>query len=125
MTHPSTHCPNCGTAWPVGVDVCAHCGFVRAPAWPPAPTGQPPPLPPAPRLLTGAAWGDMTLGVVIGLGSNLFYGLGLVIAPILYFVLRPKYPIFTRGIGYGYLAVVALLLGAAAWCFYSVSQHGL
>lgn len=124
MTPPPTHCPNCGTAWPAGVGVCPHCGFIR-PAWPPAPTGQQqPPSPLPPRLLTAAAWGDLTLGLVICFGANLCFGLGVVVSPILYIILRPKYPVLARGIGYGILAGVALILGAVAWCFYSIFGGG-
>lgn len=119
-----SHCPNCGTAWPPGAAACPHCGWQPPGAsWPPAPTSgfvQPPP-PPAPgRLLTGRAWVDMTLGVLATLLSSLVGGLGLVVMPILYFVLRPNFPVFARGIGYGLLVVGALILGAIAWCFASI-----
>ena len=119
-----SHCPNCGTIWTPGAAACLHCGWQPPDtAWPPAPTGgfvQPPPPPPPGRLLTGRAWADVTLGVLASLLSSLLGGLGLVVMPILYFVLRPGFPVFARGIGYGLLGVMALILGAIAWCFASI-----
>jgi len=119
-----SHCPNCGTPWTPGAAACPHCGWQPpGAAWPPAPVGgfvpPPPPRPPG-RLLTGRAWADMTLGVLATLLSSLVGGLGLVVMPILYFVLRPGFPVFARGIGYGLLGMGALILGAIAWCFASV-----
>jgi len=80
-----------------------------------------PPQPPLPTLLTGAAWGDMTLGIGISFVSN-FFCLGFIVMPILYFTLKMKYPIFSRGIGYGFLAGVVLLLGAFGVCVYQMAQ---
>ncbi len=118
-----SHCPNCGTPWMPGAAVCPHCGWQRPDAaWPPAPTGGfvqlPPPL--QGRLLTGRAWADVTLGVLATLLSSLVGGLGIVVMPILYFVLRPGFPVFARGIGYGLIGIGALILGAIAWCFASI-----
>ncbi len=119
-----THCPNCGTLWTPGAAVCPHCGWQPpGSTWPPAPVGGfvPPPPPRLPgRLLTGRAWVDLTLGVLATLLSSLLGGLGIVVMPILYFVLRPGFPVFARGIGFGLLGVLALILGAIAWCFASV-----
>lgn len=119
-----THCPNCGTVWTPGATACPHCGWQPpGSAWPPAPVGgfvPPPPPPPKGRLLTGRVWADVTLGVVVTLLSSLLRGLGLVVMPILYFVLRPNFPVFARGIGYGLLGVGLLILGAIAWCFASI-----
>jgi len=42
--------------------------------------------------------------------------------PILYFTLKLKNPIFARGIGYGFLAGVVLLLGAFGVCVYQISH---
>ena len=118
-----SHCPNCGTVWTPEAAVCPHCGWLPpGAAWPPAPTGgfvQTPP-PPQGRLLTGKAWADVTLGVFATVLSSFLGGLGLVVMPILYFVLRPGFPVFARGIGYGLLGVLALILGAIAWCFASI-----
>lgn len=122
-----SHCPNCGTVWTPGAAACPHCGWQPPGAsWPPAPNGGfvQPPLPPQGRLLTGKAWADITLGVVSTLLSSFVGGLGLVVMPILYFVLRPNFPVFARGIGYGLLGILALILGAIAWCFASVFGGG-
>ena len=120
MSVPTFSCPNCGTAWPPDVNVCPNCGYIRpgVPAWPPPPTGlaaMPPPT--LPRLVTGKAWGDMTLGIGISFLSNAVVCLGLLVMPILYFTLRPNYPVFARGIGFGILAGLVLLLGAFVVCF--------
>lgn len=118
-----SHCPNCGTPWPTGAAVCPHCGWQQPDAaWPPVPIGgfvQTPP-PTQGRLITGKAWADITLGVVATLLSSAIGGLGLFVMPILYFVLRPNFPVFARGIGYGLLGILALILGAIAWCFASI-----
>jgi hypothetical protein len=120
MSHP---CDNCGE--PVNDDqrICPRCG-----------REQPPPLPVLEgkalsgqeigRLLTGVAWLDIVLGIVAVFGSLFLYGIGLLAAPILYFVLRPRYPIFARGLGYGMLAFAAILLGLVAWCIAALSSGG-
>lgn len=80
-----------------------------------------PPLPPN-RLLTGRAWSDMTLGILLTFFSVFVVGIGLIAMPILYFMLRATFPMFTRGIGYGLLGAlmvtsgifVLLLVGIAA-----------
>jgi hypothetical protein len=66
----------------------------------------------------------VVLGVVIALGSLFVGGLGVLVMPILYFVLRPSAPFLARGIGYGWLVTLALLLGAFALCFYGLSHEG-
>ncbi len=119
-----SHCPNCGTVWPEGATTCLHCGYLRpvTPAWPPPPTGwEPPPLRP-PRLLTGAAWGDLTLGIGMTVVTCLLYCLGFLVMPIVWAVLQPKYPIFTRGISYGLLIGVVAALGAFGICMYDLSK---
>lgn len=131
-----THCPNCGTAWPPNAPVCPHCGWTPPPPpdspppvppapWPPPMAGYSPPSPPpVPKMVTGAAWGDMTLGISLSFLSCFLGGLGFVLMPILYFSLREQYPVLMRGIGYGFLAGAALLLGAIAWCFAAIfSSH--
>ena len=95
-----------------------------APAWPPPPSGLAAgPLPPASRLVTGNATGDVLLGLGVSLLS-LLVGVGLVAAPILYFALRRQYPNFGRGLGFGWLVGAALLLGALTVCFVALSQSG-
>ena len=112
MSHP---CANCGEPVDAEQRICPHCG-----------REQPPPLPllegkrlpgePMGRLLTGMAWLDILLGIIAAFGSLFLWGIGLLAAPILYFVLRPSYPIFARGIGYGMLGFVVILLGLLALC---------
>lgn len=78
-------------------------------------------------MVTGKTWGDVTLGLTLSFLSNFLFCAGFVVMPILYFTLKPKYPPFARGIGFGTLAglitlvvgVIALvvgLLGALATC---------
>jgi hypothetical protein len=132
MVDPTVLCPNCHTAWPEGASVCPHCGYVPSPAlafWPPPPSkfqGIPQP-PPGPKLVTGKVWGDVTFGLSLSFLSNFLYCIGFLVMPILYFTLKPKYPAFARGIGFGTLAglivlvvgviiSIAVLLGALATC---------
>jgi len=125
MAETISHCPNCGTEWPTGAEACPHCGYRRSDlaSWPPTPEGFiTPPLPPEPRLVTGKAWGDMTLGVGITFASFIPYCLGMLVMPILYFTLRRNYPYFGRGIGYGLLVGFVVLAGALAWCLSSLSN---
>lgn len=120
MSHP---CANCGEPVDEGQRICPHCG-----------REQPPPLPVLEgrtlsgelmgRLLTGVAWLDIVLGIIAGLGSPFLYGIGLIAAPLLYFVMRPHYPIFARGLGYGMLAFAAIFLGLVAWCIAALSSGG-
>ena len=121
MPEPTSLCPNCRAAWPGGVTVCPNCGYVRPapPAWPPPPSNLfvQPPAPPVPKLVTGKVWGDLTLGIGLSFASNFLACVGLVVMPILYFTLKPNYPVFARGIGYGIVAGLALILGAVVWCF--------
>ena len=121
MSVPPVPCPNCGTPWPSGATVCPNCGFIRpaVPAWPPPPVGVAAPYgvpPPVPKLVTGKAWGDITLGIGLSFLSNFLACTGFLVMPILYFTLRPNYPTFARGLGYGTLAGLVLLLGAFVYC---------
>ena len=131
MSVPILPCPNCGTSWPPEATVCPDCGYIRPsiPAWPPPPTGPgavASPPPPAPRLVTGKAWGDVTLGIGLSLVSYFLACAGFLVMPILYLTLKPKYPVFARGIGYGLLVGMALLLGAFVWClgYQSINPPG-
>ena len=133
MADPITLCPNCRAPWLEGAVICPNCGFVpsTSSSWPPPPSNfpnpafVPTPTPTAPKLVTGKAWGDVTLGIGISFASNFLYCLGFLVMPILYFTLRANYPVFARGIGYGLIAGLALLLGAVAWCFSGMANlHG-
>jgi hypothetical protein len=148
MSVPPVPCPNCAMPWPADATVCPNCGFIRLPVpdWPPRPLGQVPPskLPdpklPDASLLTGNATSDILLGlgisaapilIIIGLSfffrSRSFYELTLALPPVLYFVLRRRYPVLARGLGVGVLIGLALILlfvvglvllglGILAWC---------
>lgn len=121
-------CPNCGNAVSADVTVCPNCGailppFSAQPVWPPPPGSAPPSLPPAQKLITSSTAGDVILGLVVSIASLFVGGIGFIAAPILYFVLRPTHPMFARGLGYGVLTGVVLLLGAFALCFYGISHE--
>ncbi len=143
MSVPTFPCPNCGAPWPPEANVCPNCGHIL-PAGPPPPAGLGAAPPPAPKLVTGRAWGDLTLGIALSLltlGSapavltlawDADYGFGLsgliacvgfVVMPVLYFRLRPKYPVFARGIGYGLLASLVVFLGAFALCCVALALY--
>lgn len=119
---PSAPCPNCGLPWPENAPACPNCGFLRPAVWPPTPQGQVAPIPHLPRLVTKSATGDLLLGLGLSLISFFGVGLGVVAMPILYFVLQPRYPAFARGIGFGWLGGMALLLGAFAVCIVSLNR---
>ena len=119
MSVPTPTCPNCGASWPSGAAVCPNCGHVL-PAWPPPPAGFVAAPPPAPRLVTGKVWGDLALGGGLSFLSGFLALLGFVVMPVLYFTLKPKYPVFARGIGYGLLAALVVVLGAFALCVVSL-----
>lgn len=124
-------CPNCRNRVEPGVSVCPNCGASMPlpptpgqSAWPPAAVGPGNPASPTPRLLTGNAAFDFVLGVLATLLSFFIAGLGILVMPVLYFVLRPSAPVFARGIGYTLLLLGILLLGAFAFCLYGVSSSG-
>lgn len=123
---PSPPCPNCGMPWPPAAPVCPNCGYVRPdiPSWPPPPGGQPslPAMPPPVKLVTGNAAGDIVLGVGVSLAS-FFVGIGILVIPIMYFVLRRPYPVLARGLGFGWLTGAVLLLGALALCVVGLSHR--
>lgn len=121
-------CPNCHSPVGAGVPLCPNCGASMP--LPPTP-GQAPlpgafgmPTPPATRLLTGNAAFDFILGVLATLASVFVAGLGILVMPILYFVLRPTVPVFARGVGYSLIFVGVLLLGAFAFCLFGLSSSG-
>jgi zinc-ribbon domain len=106
------NCPNCGQPVETEASLCPNCG---------APTR---PLP-APRLLTGIAWLDTTLGVVLALLSVTLFGVGILAAAAAHLVTRERYPAFARGLQFGMLTVAALVLGALAICVAILTQGKL
>ena len=121
----SIPCPNCGRPWPANAPACPNCGLLRPAVWPPSPSGSAAPSPVPPRLVTGKAAGDIVLGLLLSLLSFALAGLGVVLMPILYFVFQPRFPVFARGIGFGWLTGMALILGAVAVCFAVVLKGDL
>jgi hypothetical protein len=158
MSIPPVPCPNCGLPWPQDATVCPNCGFIHLPLpeWPPQPLGQMPPsalgqMPssklPETKLLTGNATGDIWLGLGISVAplliirllsssfkSHFFYEPIVALPPILYFVLRRRDPVLARGLGFGVLIGLALILlvivgvvllglGIMAFCAKYVPNH--
>jgi len=107
--YPNPPCRNCGQPYDQSRPVCPNCG---ASAFVPMPG----------RLLTGGAIGDRILGFTIGFFSWFLYGIGAFVCIILYFVLKPNYPSFARGIGFGLLTVLVILLGLIAVCFVGLTR---
>lgn len=99
------YCSNCGQQLPGPGGACPYCGRFHAAA----PTER----------STGAAWGLGILGFLLALAST-FTGIGPVVLMIVYFAIKDKQPEFARGIGYGLMTLVVLLLGAVALCFYFI-----
>ena len=69
----------------------------------------------------GYVYNSQVLGFGIGL-SSFAVGIGIVLMPILYFVLRRPYPVLARGLGFGWLTGMALVLGALALCIFDLSR---
>jgi len=113
---PSSPCPNCGQLWSENAPACPNCGFLRPAVWPPVPTGQVSAAPVPPRLATGNATGDLMLGLGISVASWAIFGLGFILLPILYLSLNSRFPVFARGLGYGWLGGIALAFGAFLIC---------
>ncbi len=114
-----SYCANCGQPLDTDQRVCPYCGREQPPL--PVLEGRSAPS----GLLTGAVWLDTAVGVIVAIGSVFFYCVGLVAPAVLYFVLRQSYPALSRGLGYGLLAVGAILLIVCAVLVVSLRQGGL
>jgi hypothetical protein len=105
--YPNPPCRNCGQPFDHSRPVCPNCGmqaFVPEPG----------------RLLTGSATGDRILGFIAGFFSWFLWGFGVIAGLILYAVLRPNYPKFARGVGFGILTVLVIMLGLFALCIVGI-----
>ena len=71
---------------------------------------------------TGNETGDRILGFVVGFFSTVVYGIGAIVALIMYFVLRPTYPRFARSLMAGLATVFVILLGLFAVCIIGLSR---
>jgi hypothetical protein len=122
-------CPNCGQEVAESKAFCQNCGADMNTAWPPPPedgTKEAGTAEPETRLLTGNAKGDFALGLFCSFILLFVAGLGLLVLPIIYLVLRNKfkpYVMFARGIGWGALVGWGVTLGAIAVCTYMISQN--
>ena len=97
-----TPCARCGQPRSPGSIYCAHCGAIAA-----APRGD---------LSTGAVWGDVTIGVVLAMGSNIIPFIGPFLSLAAYFGVKDRYPHLARGMGYGLITTILIYLGLLAIC---------
>ena len=110
-------CPHCGQPVDPGAQICPHCGADRrAVVWPPPVEGNPQPGPPPTWYKTGAAWGDIVVGIILTGGSFLACGIGALVMPFVYFSERREHPLFARVVGWTYLVSLALVGGAFYTC---------
>jgi hypothetical protein len=109
--YDSRRCPSCGGAMGAGQSQCMQCGSVPAYAYQPR------------MLITGSVMGDRIFGYLVGFFSWFVYGIGALGALVLYFVLTRSYPVFARGLGFGLLTMIVLVMGLFAICI--VAMVGL
>jgi len=109
MTEPIRTCINCGSGVPSGARVCPNCGANVPPEPSLAPT------PPA-KLATGRGWLDVVLGIFLGLFSYALFGVGAVVGMLVYFSIKPTYPVLARALGWTLLVPALLLAGAFMIC---------
>ena len=138
-----TPCPNCGASVEANARLCPNCGIeMRTPAPPGASPLRPKPL--TGRVWTDFLLGAVVQYLlhlaaarmlVKGMsapnpadpqhGVEVFDAVQLVVGEIfwavvfgllLYFNVRPAYPLVARGLGYATLALLAVLLGALFTC---------
>jgi RNA polymerase subunit RPABC4/transcription elongation factor Spt4 len=120
-------CSNCGAVSPEGTQMCPSCGrelsspgYSPSSVWPPGPAGQVDPGPTIIRLLTGSTAGDIWIGIaatLVGIiGTAFTFGISLVATVIAYFMLRPKYPVFHRGMSYGFAVIFFMLMAPCLFC---------
>jgi len=112
-------CPYCNQQVDAAATRCPNCGAVipRENVWPP-PSGsmQPVPQHQQPELMTTVVWGDVVLGIAVSVGLYMLWNIGVVAIPILYALLRKKYPIFSRSLGWCYIVPLILLGGVFLAC---------
>jgi hypothetical protein len=81
------------------------------------------------RLLTPSPAGDIAVGIgatLIGIVGTVFtVGISLVATIVTYFVLRSKYPVFHRGMSYGFAAVFFMLMAPCLFCIVGASVPSL
>ena len=111
QAYPNPPCRNCGQPYDHSNRVCPNCGMQSY-------------VPETGKLLTGNASGDAVVGFIVGFFSWFLYGFGAIAATVLYAVLRPSYPRFARGIGFGLLTVIVIMLGLFAVCVVAIGLTG-
>lgn len=114
-------CPNCGQTIAEGMtgELCPNCGA----ALPPLPEVGKEDRPSVP-LMTGNAWVDGGLGFLTFVATMMLYASGLLLGPLLYFLLRKRYPAYATGLRIGLLLIFVPLLGALAVCGVILAVNG-
>ena len=127
VRQPNVQCDNCGATLPPEAGICPTCGKDISPPqnmasgiWPPGPKGQivlaPDPIP----LCTGSVAGDIALGVITSFAGVILafitLSIALVAVIIVYFSARKNYPVYIRGMNYGFTAAVFMLMTPCLLC---------
>jgi hypothetical protein len=84
----------------------------------------PQPIIPERKTITGSESGDAFIAVLIVAASILFFGIGLLAGPVLYYSLRESRPAFAKAAGTTSLVIAALMLGALVICALNFSETG-
>ena len=101
-------CPRCGSAIEQLSRRCSQCGIdVIDPVWPPSVQGNLPPILVVQPLKTGAVWGDIAFGIVSTIALFAFFGLGILLIPVVYSFESKDHPVFAKAIAWSYLGVLA------------------
>ena len=72
-------------------------------------------------LVTGNWIADIVLSFLLCI-ALMFVGIGVIVAPILYFTLRDTKPFFAKGAGFASLLIILILLGLFLWCMGSLGS---
>jgi hypothetical protein len=106
MNQQQVACPNCGLPQDAAAPACDNCGM--------------PLVPNAMRydkrkLMLGNWVADTIFGFILSIGL-MFIGIGVIVAPVLYFATRDSKPFFARGAGYATLLLLLVIFGLFLWC---------
>ena len=119
-------CKNCETISERGTSLCPSCGqgltgpeYTRK-IWPPNSSGEPDEGPIVVPLMTPYVWLDITLGAIASLvgvvGVWVTYGLSLIPVIAVYSYTIRRFPVFVRGMNYGFTSIVFIALTQCLIC---------
>src|SRR5258708_2499387 len=96
-------CKNCGYSMGQPGTVCPNCGYYPRPSK---------------TRKSVPDWALILLGFLTAIASTVILPLlGPLILTAVYYSIKDKHEIYARGIGYGLLTVVVVILGGIALCF--------